>query len=231
MSTSRSALTYFLGLFVRHWSANMTLVFARYGWWPGFSYTNAEKQEMQAIEEAVPSLEYFIWLGLVVVLSLAAFAIVVTLGAMGMIAAIGGDGHLKTLSTPLFFFFLYCLLVLCLCGVLPVVMVLSSGIVGRWFGVAVSLLPDVATTTRYFRKIWSQFVRITIVTSTIAVMISFIYWLIVPADSNLGLLLRAVVPMLVPLFSILSTGWVLAGRLGRQTEKVAPSAEPTSNDK
>ena len=28
----------------------MTLVFARYGWWPGFSYTNAEKQEMQAID-------------------------------------------------------------------------------------------------------------------------------------------------------------------------------------
>ena len=209
----------------------MTLVFARYGWWPGFSYTNAEKQEMQAIDQTVPSLEYFIWLGLVLVFTLAAFAIMVTLGVIGMIAAIGGDGHMKDLSTPLFFFFLYCLMVLCLCGVLPVVMVLSSGIVGRWFGVSVSLLPEASTTTRYFRKIWSQFVRITIVTSTIAVMISFIYWLFVPADSNLGLLLRAIVPMLIPLFSTLSTGWILAGRLRRQTEKVAPSAEPTSNGK
>jgi hypothetical protein len=229
MSTSPNSLAYFLGLFVRHWSANMTLVYTRCGWWPGFSYTNAEKQEMKAIDKMVSPAEYFVWFGLVVVFTLAGFAVVVTLGGMGIIAAIGGDEHMKDLSAPLFFFFLYCLMDFCLCCVLPVVMVLSSGIVGRWFGVSANLLPDTATTARFFRKIWFQFVRITIITSTIAVVIACVYWWFVPADSKLGLLLRSVIPMLVPLFGILSTGWLLAGRLRRQTEKIP--TEAFSNDK
>ena len=211
MPTSLSALEYFLALFIRHWSANMTLVHTRYGPWFGFRYTEAEQQEMKALDASVPTKEFYSWLGLVSVVAIANFAVVVIIGMTGLLAVIGGEEHMKDTPATLFFFTLYSEILFCLCCVLPVVMVLCSGIIGRFFGVALNLLPDRATTGRLFRKVWFQIVRMTFVLAGLALL----YWLFVPVGSKLVLLVRFIVPMLAPLVTTLTTGWLLAGRLGR----------------
>ena len=211
MPTPPSTLEYFFALFIRHWSANMTLVHTRYGPWPGFRYTESEQQEMKALDASVPTKEFFTWLGLVTVLAIAAFAVVVILGMMGLLAVIGGDEHMKDTPATLFFFTLYFEVLFCLCCVLPVVMVICSGIIGRFYNVALNLLPDRATTGRLFRKVWFQIMRMTLILSGLALL----YWLFVPVGSKLDLLVRFIAPMLAPLVTTLSTGWLLAGRLGR----------------
>jgi hypothetical protein len=211
MPTSLSALEYFLALFIRHWSANMTLVHTRYGPWFGFRYTEAEQQEMKALDASVPTKEFYSWLGLVSVVAIANFAVVVIIGMTGLLAVIGGEEHMKDTPATLFFFTLYSEILFCLCCVLPVVMVLCSGIIGRFFGVALNLLPDRVTTGRLFRKVWFQIVRMTFVLAGLALL----YWLFVPVGSKLDLLVRFIVPMLAPLVTTLTTGWLLAGRLGR----------------
>jgi hypothetical protein len=45
--------------------------------------------------------------------------------------------------------------------------------------------------------------------------LALLYWLFVPVGSKLDLLVRFIAPMLAPLVTTLSTGWLLAGRLGR----------------
>jgi hypothetical protein len=189
----------------------MTLVYTRYGPWYGFRYTDAEKQEMAELDKSVPSAEYYTWLVLTAVVAIAAFAVVVTLGTMGLLAVIGGEEHMKDTPATLFFFTLYFEVLFCLCCVLPVVMVLCSGVTGRWFKVALNLLPDRTTTGRLFRKVWFQIVRMTVILSGIALL----YWLFVPVGSKLDLLVRFIVPMLAPLVTTLTTGWLVAGRLGR----------------
>ncbi len=189
----------------------MTLVHERMGNWPGFGYTDAEKEEMKALDKTVPSLEFYTWVTLVVVLSITIFGIIVYLGTVALMAVIGGEEHMKDTPATLFFFVLYFEVVVCLCCVLPIVMVLSSGIVGRLRGVPLNLLPDRATTARLFRKVWFQIIRMTLVLGTIALL----YWLFVPTGSKLDLLVRFIAPMLAPLVAILSSGWFLAGRLGR----------------
>ena len=211
MSTSLSALEYFFALFIRHWSANMTLVHTRYGPWFGFHYTDAEQQEMKALDASVPTKELSSWLGLVSVVAIAAFAVVVIIGMTGLLAVIGGEEHMKDTPATLFLFSLYSEVLFCLCCVLPVVMVLCSGVIGRFFGVAPNLLPDRVTTGRLFRKVWFQIVRMTFVLAGLALL----YWLFVPVGSKLDLLVRFIVPLLAPLVTTLTAGWLLAGRLGR----------------
>jgi hypothetical protein len=211
MPTSLSALEYFVALFIRHWSANMTLVHTRYGPWFGFHYTETEQQEMKALDASVPTKELYSWMGLVSVVAIAAFAVVVILGMMGLLAVIGGEEHMKDTPATLFFFTLYFEVLFCLCCVLPVVMVICSGITGRFFGVALDLLPDRATTGRLFRKVWFQIVRMTFVLAGLALL----YWLFVPVGSKLDLLVRFIAPMLALLVTTLTTGYLLAGRLGR----------------
>ncbi len=191
-----------------------SLVHTRYGPWPGFRYIESEQQEMKALDASVPTKEFFTWLGLVTVFAIAAFAVVVILGMMGLLAVIGGDEHMKDTPATLFFFTLFYFEVplLASCCVLPVVMVICSGIIGRFYRiVALNFLPDRATTGRLFRKVWFQIVRMTLILSGLALL----YWLFVPVGSKLDLLVRFIAPMLAPLVTTLSTGWLLAGRLGR----------------
>ena len=211
MSSTPSALEYFFAMFIRHWSANMTLVHTRYGPWFGFHYTDAEQQEMKALDASVPTKEFYSWLFLAATVAIAAFAVVVILGMMGLLAVIGGDEHMKDTPATLFFFTLYFEVMFCLCCVLPVVMVLCSGIIGRFFNVALNLLPDRVTTGRLFRKVWFQIVRMTFVLAGLALL----YWLFVPVGSKLDLFVRFIAPMMAPLVATLSTGWLLAGRLER----------------
>ena len=211
MPSTPSALEYFFAMFIRHWSANMTLVHTRYGPWFGFHYTDAEQQEMKSLDASVPTKELYSWFFFVSVVAIAAFAVVVILGMMGLLAVIGGDEHMKDTPATLFFFTLYFEVMFCLCCVLPVVMVICSGILGRFFNVALNLLPDRATTGRLFRKVLFQIVRMTFVLTGLALL----YWLFVPVGSKLDLFVRFIAPMMAPLVAILSTGWLLAGRLGR----------------
>jgi hypothetical protein len=166
---------------------------------------------MKALDASVPTKELYSWLGLVSVIAIAAFAVVVIIGMTGLLAVIGGEEHMKDTPATLFFFTLYSEVLFCLCCVLPVVMVLCSRVIGRFFGVALNLLPDRATTGRLFRKVWFQIVRMTFVLAGLALL----YWLFVPVGSKLDLLVCFIVPMLAPLVTTLTTGWLLAGRLGR----------------
>jgi hypothetical protein len=76
----------------------------------------------------------------------------------------------------------------------------------RPFAVAIRAAPG-----RLFRKVWFQIVRMTFVLAGLALL----YWLFVPVGSKLDLLVRFIAPMLAPLVTTLTTGWLLAGRLGK----------------
>src|SRR5260370_17020261 len=88
-------------------------------------------------------------------------------------------------------------------------MVICSGIIGRFYNVALNLLPDPATAGRLFRKVWFQIVRMTLILSGLALL----YWLFVPVGSKLDLLVRFIAPILAPLVTTLTPLWPLPSLL------------------
>jgi hypothetical protein len=47
---------------LRFWGANMTFAFATSDWWPGFSYTSAERARLKVLAETVPPSAMRIWM-------------------------------------------------------------------------------------------------------------------------------------------------------------------------
>jgi hypothetical protein len=164
MSGSPSALEYSLALFVRHWAANMTLAYKIGEDWPGFAYTDGEKEEMRALDQTVPRAEFLTWIALAAVFSILTIAVVVSLLLFAAFAVLGGPQHA---GFPFFFYFA---MIFGLCSVLRA-LVIASATVGRFRGVGMSLLPEKATVTRLFQKVRFQFVRNALVGVTLIFLV------------------------------------------------------------
>jgi hypothetical protein len=141
-----------LALFVRHWASNMTLAYKIGQSWPGFGYTDAEKEEMKSLDQTVPGAEFLLWIALAAGYSILAIAVIVSIVLLVAFAAIGSPEHSG------FQFFFYFAMIFGLCGVLPA-MVIASATVGRFRKVELNLLPEKTIVRRLFRKVGFQFVR------------------------------------------------------------------------
>lgn len=202
---SRSTLERWLALLVRYWAVSMNLAFARAGYYPGFGYTHDEKAEFRSIAAKCSFGQFIVWALTVAVITLPIAAV------MGVACMYPVIVRINSPAVPAAVFFLA--LALTIVGVftigLPIAMLLSSALVGRWYRVADSDLPDRAATARYFHKLWFQLTRIAIVMMLILVPL----WIFAP--DKFWLTGRLVVPVAAPAFLILSAAYYFSARLRR----------------
>jgi hypothetical protein len=92
---------------------------------------------------------------------------------------------------------------------IPVAMLLASALVGRWYGIANSDLPDRATTAQFFHKLWFQLTRMAIVMMAILVPA----WVLIPDNSKIWVTLKLVIPCLGPVWLAISGAYYLSNRL------------------
>ena len=97
---------------------------------------------------------------------------------------------------------------------IPVAMLLASALVGRWYGIANSDLPDRATTARFFHKLWFQLTRMAIVMMAILVPA----WILIPDNSRTWVTLKLVIPCLGPAVLAISGAYYLSNRLKKSVD-------------
>ena len=211
LPNSRRALERWLALVVRYWAANMTLIHSRGSNWLGFGYTADEKAEMQSIAGKFSGTEYFVWVAVVALIAVAIFAAIVIAGMSCLTYAIGGDQNMPNTPDALFYLALALMMVVSLTVGLPAAMLPSAALVGRWFRVADSDLPDPATPAHYFHKLWFQIARMTIIMICVVLPL----WLFVPNDSKFWVMGRLVAPLLSPVVLVLTTAYYFSARLQR----------------
>jgi hypothetical protein len=85
----------------------------------------------------------------------------------------------------------------------------AAALVGRWFGVADSVLPDRTTTSHYFHKLWFQIARIAMLGALALIPL----WIFVPADSKLWVIGKLVLPLLSPAVAALTAAYYFTARL------------------
>ncbi len=158
--SARTGLDRCLALVVRYWSFNMTLVHNRGTDWPGFGYSKQEKAELEDLAGAVRASEFYIWLFLFVVITLAIFAAIAAAGFNCLLNAIGGEQNMARTPESMFFLMLALVALASLSIGFPAAMLPASALAGRFYGVRDSDLPDRQTTAHYFRKLWFQITRI-----------------------------------------------------------------------
>jgi hypothetical protein len=197
-----------LALLVRYWAFNMTLVHNRGITWPGFGYTDAEAAELKSISEQYPKVEFYAWLGLVVVFALIIFAGVAVVGMSLLIYAVGGEKNMASTPAPLFFLALALQLLVSLSLGFPLAMLPAAALVGRFFAVPDRDLPDRPTTAHYFHKLWFQIARVAVLVLAVCVPM----WLFVPSDSHFYVVLRLVIPMLSPAVTALTSAYFFIDR-------------------
>ena len=209
LESKPSTLQRWLSLVVRYWVYNMTLIHKRDNNWPGFGYSDDEKAEMSSLARRVPRPEYYWFVSINTVIAIALFAVVVVAGMYCLLAAIGGEQNMPSTPASLFFLSLALEAVVSLTIGLPLAMVVSAAIVGRWYGVADSDLPDRATTAHYFHKMWFQITRMaTLMTCAVLPL-----WIFVPNDSKFMVVVKLIVPLLSPAVSVLTTAYYFSARL------------------
>ncbi len=93
-------------------------------------------------------------------------------------------------------------------------MLLASALVGRWYGIADSDLPDRAATARFFHKLWFQLTRIAIAMMVITVPA----WILISGDSKLWVTLKLVIPYLGPVALAISGAYHLSVRLRKNLD-------------
>ena len=208
---SRSTLERWLALVVRYWAANMTLVHQRGQDWPGFGYSGDEKSEMQSIAEKFSGREFFAWLAIVAVVFIAISGAVMFAGFSCLTYAVGGERNMANTPDSLFYLTFGLMIVVCLAIGFPAAMLLSAALVGRWFKVAASDLPDRAATARYCHKLWFQISRMSIIMMVVLLPL----WIFIPNDSKFWVTSRLVVPLLSPVVLVLTAAYYFSARLPR----------------
>jgi hypothetical protein len=203
---SRSTLERWIALLVRYWAYNMTLAFNQGSYYPGFGYSEDEKEEMASFSQECSFGQYLVWTGVV---ALVAIAVIVATCMPGMYYVIFKTSG--TLPASIFYLSMGMTLVGCFTIGLPVAMLLSSALVGRLYGIADSDLPDRATTARFFHKMWFQLTRMAIVVVAILVPV----WIFVPDNSKFWVTLKLVIPLLGPAAAVLSGAYYLSIRMRR----------------
>jgi uncharacterized membrane protein YhaH (DUF805 family) len=166
---------------------------------------------MQSIAGKFSGTEYFVWVAVVALIAVAIFAAIVIAGMSCLTYAIGGDQNMPNTPDALFYLALALMMVVSLTVGLPAAMLPSAALVGRWFRVADSDLPDPATTAHYFHKLWFQIARMTIIMICVVLPL----WLFVPNDSKFWVMGRLVAPLLSPVVLVLTTAYYFSARLQR----------------
>jgi len=200
-----------LSLLVRYWAANMTMIHDRRNNWPGFGYSDDEKSEMSQLANQVPRGEFRSFTVVTTVIAITMFAIVVVAGMSCLLSAIGGEQNMSKTPASLFFLSLAleCIVSLTLC--LPIAMLIAAAIVGRWYAIPASALPDRPTTAHYFHKMWFQITRMTVIMTCLVLPL----WIYVPDDSKFMAVIKLVVPLLSPVASVMTTVFYFSSRRQR----------------
>jgi hypothetical protein len=202
-----------LALVVRYWAVNMTMIHDRGSNWPGFGYSDAEKDEMRALAAKVPDAEFFWFAGSLTVVAISIFAVIVTAGMSAMVWAIGGKANMPDTPAATFFLGLAMQVVVSFALGLPAAMLICAALIGGWYAIPTADLPDRATTARYFHKLWFQITRMSLI--MIAAVLPL--WIFVPADSKFMVMVKMVVPVLGPTVSVLTTGYYFSARMQRKS--------------
>jgi hypothetical protein len=210
---SRHALERWLALVVRYWAFNMTLAVAGGMRWPGFGYTDEETAAFKAIAEGYDAFEYYVWLALVVVFYLVIAALVVAVDLNLLTIAIGGQKNMAQTPAVLFFFSLALGLLVAMIVGFPAAMLPAAALTGRLFKVPDSDLPAPDAAAHFFRKLWFQIARVTL----IGVGLLVVLWIFVPADSKVAVLAQLVMPLLSPAVAALTAAYYFSVRLKRHT--------------
>jgi hypothetical protein len=206
---SRSTLERWIALLVRYWACNMTLAFRSGGYWPGFGYTAEEKAEMASLSEKCSFWQFLAWVGVVALIAMPVIVIASLPGIFLMSSPAGA-----TLPGSVFFLSEGAAIVVTFTIGIPVAMLLASALVGRWYGIANSDLPDRATTARFFHKLWFQLTRMAIVMMAILVPA----WILIPDNSRIWVTLKLVIPCLGPAVLAISGAYYLSNRLKKSVD-------------
>jgi hypothetical protein len=198
-------------LLVRYWAFNMCLIHDRGSNWLGFGYRVEEKATLKSIAAKVSGVEYGVWLGLTTVLFVIIGVAIVLVGMSRLMHAIGGEQHMSTTPAPLFFLQLAIDLVASLAIGFPAAMLPAAALAGRWFRVTDVQLPDRATTSYYFHKLWFQITRIAILGGLALLPI----WMFVPTDSKFWVTAQLVLPLFSPAVAALTAAYYTSARLRR----------------
>jgi Na+/proline symporter len=193
--------------FARFWSSNMDLIHSKGQSWPGFSYTDEEKAAMHRVATATSSFDFFATMALAVVFTLIISALCVGLMFWRLNAKYGSDPS-KTPSAELFLYLAVAAMTTLSAG-LPLSILAASWITSRLFPPDPKTLPDPDFSQKLFRKATRQIVRM----GSIGCIACLIYWLFVPRNSKLDLLLQAIIPMLGPATAVLSSLYYFSGRV------------------
>jgi hypothetical protein len=208
-----STLERALALVVRYWACNMTLVHDQGTNWPGFGYTENEKQTLRAIAGKVGSPEFYLWIALVVVLFLT-FAALIAIGGVSWLSPADVNPAIQADSSAAAFYVLLCsVIVLGLSVVFPYSMLTASWVCGLWFSTPDSALTDRATTVHFIRKLVFQITRVAV----LAGIADLALLLFVPDHSKVSLLLKWVPAVLSPAVSALTLAYYASARLRRST--------------
>ena len=180
-----------LGLLVRHWACNMTLVHDQGSAWPGFGYTPDEQTVLRTLARRVPSFEFTTWMAFVVLLALVTFAGFALLAAAQW-AGNGANDSPESASGTAFLLSLGVAFVVSLAVGFPAAMLAASVATGRLFNVSDAALPDAAARDHFLHKLSFQLARVALLGS--AVIVALCLWL----PDRVWLLTRCVVPVLGP---------------------------------
>ena len=199
-----------LALTVRFWAYNMTLIHARGTNWPGFRYSEAEKQELKSIADEVPELEFYAWSFLVAVIAVIVFGLFTWAGFSCLTNAIGGDQNMRNTPDALFYLMLGLVLLASFSIGFPTAMLTGSAIAGSVFGI--KKLLDGAATAHYFRKLWFQITRMALVLMLALAAL----WLYLPSNSKTTAITKLVMPLVSPAVGALTIFYYVSSRYARK---------------
>jgi hypothetical protein len=199
---------------VRYWACNMTLVHDQGTSWPGFGYTDGEKETLRSIAGKVGSPEFFVWIGLVVVFFLV-FATLTAIGGVSWMSPVDVNPAIRADSSAAAFYVTLCsVMVLCLSVIFPFSLLTASWVCGRWlFSTPDCALTDRATTVHFIGKLVFQITRVAV----LAGIADLALLLFVPDDSKVSLLLKWLPAVLSPAVSALTLAYYASARLRRIT--------------
>jgi len=209
-----SHLERWLALAVRYWAFNMSLVHDRGSNWPGFRYSDEEKDTLRSIASKGSEAEYTVWLALAVAFILLIMAGVTIIGINLLLAASGGEKNMANTPMAAFYLELVLDLVVSLSIGFPLAMVPAAALVGRWFAVKDADLPSRSITSIYFRRLWFQITRVAVLCSAAILPL----WVFLPDNSKFWVVSQLVVPLLSPAVAALTATYYLTARLRQKAD-------------
>jgi hypothetical protein len=202
-----------LALVVRYWACNMTLVHDKGANWPGFGYTPDEQETLRGIARKVDSVQFFVWMALVVVVFMV-FAALIAVGGIAWVSQPDLSPANQVQYSDTIFYVGFCgLLVLCLSFVFPCAMLAASWVCGWFFSTPDAALTDRARTAHFIGKLVFQIGRVAV----LAGIADLVLLLFVPDGSKVWIFLKWVPAVFAPAVSVLTLAYYASARLRRTT--------------